>query len=129
VRRAEPTPDAAPERTTTEEDVNRKCERRISMSVMMFQAKVKAERVAELEAAARTVFSAVEQVHPEGMRYASAKLSDGVTFVILLGLEEGINNPLNQIPAYREFMGRLKDWLVEPASQEQLTVIGAYNLF
>jgi hypothetical protein len=99
------------------------------MSVMMFQAKVKAERVAELEAAARTVFSAVEQLQPKGMRYASAKLSDGVTFVILLELEEGINNPLNQIPAYREFMGRLKDWLVEPASQEQLTVIESYNLF
>src|SRR5262249_2773072 len=99
------------------------------MSVMMFQAKVKAESVAELEAAARTVFSAVEQVQPKGMRYASAKLSDGVTFVILLGLEEGINNPLNKIPAYREFLGRLKDWLVEPASQEELSMVGSYNLF
>jgi hypothetical protein len=34
------------------------------MSVMMFRAKVKAESVAELEAAARTVFSAAEQVQP-----------------------------------------------------------------
>jgi hypothetical protein len=99
------------------------------MSVMMFQAKVKVESVAELEAAARTVFSAVEQVQPKGMRYAAAKLSDGVTFVILLGLEEGLENPLNKIPAYREFLGRLKDWLVEPAIQEQLTVVGSYNLF
>jgi hypothetical protein len=63
------------------------------MSVMMFQAKVKAESVAELEAAARAVFSAVEQVQPKGMRYAAGKLSDRVTFVILLGLEEGIENP------------------------------------
>jgi hypothetical protein len=63
------------------------------------------------------------------MRYASCKLSDGVNFVILLGLEDETENPLNKMPAYREFLGSLKDWLVEPASQEQLTVVGSYNLF
>jgi hypothetical protein len=99
------------------------------MSVMLFRATVKAERVEEVGAAARAVFAALEQAPPEGMRYAACKLSDGVNFVILLGLEEGTENPLPAAPAYREFLGRLRDWLVEPAGQEPLTVVGSYNLF
>jgi hypothetical protein len=74
------------------------------------------------------VFAAVQQAQPKGMRYAACKLPDGVSFVILLGLQDGTENPLNAVPAYREFLGRLKDWLVEPASQDQLTVVGSYNL-
>jgi hypothetical protein len=98
------------------------------MSVMMFRAQVKEEHVVELEAAAKQVFSALEEAPPEGIRYAASKLPDGVTFVILLGLE-GAENPLNSVPEYRAFLGRLKDWLVAPASQEPLTVVGSYNLF
>lgn len=102
------------------------------MSVMMIRAKVKAERVAAVEAAARTVFSALEQDPPvgaEGMRYGVSKLPDGVTFVILLGLAGGIENPLNAVPAYREFLGNLNDWLAELPSQEPLTVVGSYHVF
>ena len=99
------------------------------MSVKMFRAQVKPEGAAELEAATRALFSAVGQAHPGGMRYAAFKLPDGVTFVGLLGLEDGLENPLTTLPAYREFLGRLKDWLVEPASQDELTVVGSYNLF
>jgi hypothetical protein len=99
------------------------------MSVMMFRATVKAESVLEVEEGARRVFSAVEQAQIKGMRYAVCKLSDGVTFVILLGLEGEMENPLNKLPVYREFLGRLKDWLVQPASQERLDPVGSYNLF
>jgi hypothetical protein len=98
-------------------------------SVTMIRATAKAESVAAVEAGARTVFAALEQDPPNGMRYAATKLPDGVTFLILLGMEEGTQNPLPAVPEYRAFLGNLKDWLVEPASQEQLTVVGSYNLF
>jgi len=99
------------------------------MSVMMLRAKVKAESVPELEAAARTMFAAIEQAQPKGVRYASCKLPDGVTFVALLELEEGIENPLPAVPAFRAFQEGLKDWLAEPPVPEQLTVVESYNLF
>lgn len=99
------------------------------MSVMLLRAKVKVERVADVEAAVRTMFSAIEQAQPRGVRYASCRLPDGVTFVILLELDEGIENPLPAILEFREFQEGLKHWLAEPPLPEQLTVIGSYNLF
>ena len=99
------------------------------MPVMMFRANVKSEHVAEVEAAAKTVFSALQDIQPQpqSMHCAAYKLSDGETFVIMLELAEGTENPLNSVPAYRQFLQSLKAWLVEPASQEQLTVVGSYN--
>jgi hypothetical protein len=38
---------------------------------MMVRAKVKADRVAEVEAAAKRMFSAIEEAQPQGARYAS----------------------------------------------------------
>jgi hypothetical protein len=99
------------------------------MSVMMFRANVKPESVPKLESAAKTVFAALEQLQPQptGMHYAAYKLADGVSFVILLSLADDTQNPLNNVPAYREFLHRLKDWLAEPAEQDQLTVLGSYD--
>jgi hypothetical protein len=57
------------------------------------------------------------------------QLPDSATFVILLQLEEGIENPLAAVPEFREFQANLKDWIAEPPTTEQLTVVGSYNLF
>jgi hypothetical protein len=99
------------------------------VSVTMIRAKVKAERVADVEAAATTMFSAIEQAQPEGVRYASCRVTDSGTFVILLQLEDGSENPLGAVPEFREFQANLKDWIAEPPTTEQVTVVGSYNLF
>ena len=99
------------------------------MNVLMVRAKVKAESVTEAEAAAEKMFAAIEQAQPEGVRYASCKLADGVTFVALLQLDEGVENPLPAIPEFREFQASLKDWVDGPPTPEELTVVGSYGLF
>jgi hypothetical protein len=104
------------------------------MPVMLLRAKVKAENVADVEAAVTTMFSAIHQAEPKGVRYASCKVAngavvDGATFVILLELEDGAENPLAAVPAFREFQQGLANWLAEPPLPEQLTVVGSYNLF
>jgi hypothetical protein len=101
----------------------------IPMSVMMIRAKVNADAVAEVEAAARAMFAAIDDAQPQGVRYASTKLPDGVTFVIFLGLDEGIENPLPAVPEFRDFQQSLPGWLAEPSAPEPLTVVGSYNLF
>ena len=63
------------------------------MSVTMIHAKVQAGAAAEVEGAAKRLFAAIEREQLKGIRYASSKLPDGVTFVILLQLEDGIDNP------------------------------------
>ncbi len=45
----------------------------------MIRANVKDERVADVEAAVKTMFSAIEQAEPQGVRYASCRLSDSST--------------------------------------------------
>lgn len=99
------------------------------MSVMMVRAKVKADSVDQVEASARRMFAAIEQAQPQGVRYASCKLPDGVTFVAVLELEDGTNNPLAALPEFREFQESLKGWMAEPPAAEPLTVVGSYRLF
>jgi hypothetical protein len=99
------------------------------MSVMMIRVKVKPENVNDVEAAAKTMFGALAKVQPKGVQYASSKLSDGVTFVIVLALESPKDNPLPAIPEFRAFQEGLKGWLAEPPMSEQLSIVGSYNLF
>lgn len=99
------------------------------MSVMMIRAKVREDKVADVEAAATEMFSAIERAQPGGVRYASCRLADSATFVILLQLEEGTENPLTAVPEFGEFQANLRDWLAEPPTTEQATVVGSYNLF
>lgn len=98
------------------------------MPLLMIRSKVDASHVAEVEAAVERAFAAIGRARPAGVRYASARLDDGETFVVLLDVE-GQDNPLNAIPEFVEFQDRLKDWIVEPPVPERLTVVGSYRLF
>jgi quinol monooxygenase YgiN len=99
------------------------------MSVRMIRAKIKADKVAELEKAVKELFTAIEAAQPQGVRYASCKLPDGVTYVILLALDDDENNPLGAVPAFRDFQENLKTWIAGPPAIEQLTPVGSYRLF
>lgn len=74
-------------------------------------------------------FTAIEAVQPQGVRHASCRLPDGVTYVILLGLDDDENNPLLSVPAFRDFQESLKTWIAEPPVVEELTPVGSYRLF
>ena len=98
------------------------------MSVMMVRAKVKPESVDEVEASAKKMFAAIDRAQPQGVRYASSRLPDGVTFVALLELERN-DNPLPTLPEFRAFQESLRGWVTEPPTAESLTVVGSYRLF
>src|SRR4029453_95698 len=59
-------------------------ERRSLMPVLMVRSKIKPENTPDIEAAINRVFSAIEQAQPAGVRYASSRLADGISFVVLL---------------------------------------------
>jgi hypothetical protein len=99
------------------------------MSVMMARPRVKPEHVAEVERSAKTMFAAIDEAGPEGVRYASCKLTDGETFVVLLEIDDDRENPLSAVPEFQAFQEGLKSWLAEPATPEWLTVVGSYRLF
>jgi quinol monooxygenase YgiN len=99
------------------------------MSVTMIRAKVKPENIADIEASVKAMFAAIEQAKPQGIRYSSYRLPDGTSYLILLELDEGIDNPLPGMPAFRSFQENLKGWLAEPPATEPLTTLGAYTSF
>ncbi len=99
------------------------------MNVLMVHSKVKAAHVNELEAAVKRVFVALQHEQPKGIRYTSCRLSDGVTYLAVLELDDGVDNPLPALPEFRTFQENLKHWCAEPPIPEQVTVIGSYRFF
>jgi hypothetical protein len=72
------------------------------MSVLMAQAKIKVESVSDVRAATKKMFAAINAAQPEGIRYASLLLSDGETFVAVVQLDDGLENPIPGFPEFRE---------------------------
>jgi hypothetical protein len=99
------------------------------MNVLMVQAKIKEENVADARAAVDKMIQALEEAQPAGVRYASCLLGDGVTFVALLKLADDGSHPLREFPAYQEMVKNLGQWYAEPPAAEQMTVTGSYELF
>ena len=98
-------------------------------SVTMIRATVRPEYVGEVEASLRIMFAALQQRALPGVQYASCRAPDGVTFVILLSLEQPLANPLPGVPEFLAFQAGLKTWLAGPPVAEQLTVVGSHRLF
>lgn len=99
------------------------------MSVLVVTSKVGVEHAGELEAAAERMFAALRREQPQGIRYASCRLADGVSYVAVLEVEDGVENPLPAIPEFQEFQQGLKSWVAEPPSAGPATVIGSYRFF
>ena len=99
------------------------------MSVQMVQAKIKAESVTDVQAAAKNMLAAINAAQPEGIRYASCLLPDGETFVALLQVDDGVENPLPSLPEFREFIEGVEASRAEPPNVQPLTVVGSYRLF
>ena len=97
------------------------------MRMITVRSKVKKESVAKVEAAIEKMLSAIQQERPKGMCFTSCKLPDGETFVNLLELEDGVENPLPGIAAAEDFRENRKSWVVEPPIREELEVVGSYR--
>jgi hypothetical protein len=74
------------------------------------------------------MFAALRQAQPEGIRYASFRLADGVTYVALLQVDDGVENPLPALPEFLEFQEGLKGWVAEAPDAGPATVVGSYGL-
>jgi hypothetical protein len=99
------------------------------MRVKLLHQKVKDGSVEQAEQAARRLFATLERVQPEGLHYASTRVADSSTFVALVELDEGVEDPRPAIPEFGRFLDELKDLLDGPPVIEQLDVVGSYELF
>jgi hypothetical protein len=96
------------------------------MRQVMVRYKVKPERVAENEALVRAVYEELADAEPDGIRYATFRLDDGVSFVHVALLSDG--QALSELPAFQRFTADVRDRCDEPPATADLHPIGAYRL-
>ena len=98
------------------------------MRQVMVSYKVKPEHVAENEALVRDVYEELGRVAPDGIRYATFRLDDGVSFVhVALQSDDG-PSPLPELSAFRRFAAGIEDRCDEPPAFSSMQPIGAYGL-
>jgi len=96
----------------------------------MVRYTLKADRVAENERLAVAVYDALKQVRPPGLRYATFRLEDGVSFIHIVSHEETDgSNALTSLPAFKAFSAGIKDRCEQPPVRVELTEIGSYGFF
>jgi hypothetical protein len=96
------------------------------MTRVMVRYTVKPDRVAENEQLVRDVYAELARTQPDGLRYATFKLPDGVSFVHLAAHAE--DNPLQRVEAFARFQEGIRDRCDEPPVVAQLEEVGSYRL-
>ena len=95
------------------------------MTRVMVRYKVKPEHVARNEALVRAVYEELHREEPGGLRYATFKLPDGVTFVHLAD-HDGGGSPLTGLDAFKAFQADLRERCDEPPVVSELSEIGSF---
>ena len=74
----------------------------------------------------RDVFAELAAERPDGLRYASFRLGDGVSFVHVAVLDAD-RNPLSDSAAFAKFQAGIKDRCADGPAASDATVIGSYR--
>ena len=96
------------------------------MRRVMVRYRVKPDHAAENEQLVRDVYEELAQLQPEGFRYGTFKLEDGITFVHL-ATHETDGNPLGRVEAFARFQENLRDRCDEPPVLTELEEVGSFR--
>jgi hypothetical protein len=96
------------------------------MRRVMVRYKVKHEQVARNEELVRAVYEELHRVGPSGLRYATFKLPDGLTFIHLADTDGGAGNPLTGLAAFTAFQTGVRERCDEPPVVSELSEVGSY---
>jgi hypothetical protein len=97
------------------------------MKRVMVRYRVKPEQVARNEQLVRAVYAELAERDPEGFRYATFKLDDGVTFVHLAVADDDSPFPAS-LPQFAEFQREIRERCDQPPVVSQLEEIGSFRL-
>jgi hypothetical protein len=98
------------------------------MKTVMVRYKTSEAHAHANEERVRAVFNELRSTAPQGIRYATYRLADGVTFIHIATLETPDKNPLAALPSFKEFQRQLKDRCVEPPVLTELSAVDSYGL-
>jgi hypothetical protein len=98
------------------------------MSKIMVRYKVKPERAQENVQLVRAVYEELERTRPAGLRYATFRLDDGVSFVhVAFNETEDGQSPLGELKAFGEFQRDVGERCSEPPVVSELYEVGSFR--
>jgi len=95
----------------------------------MIRYRVKPERAAENQQLVRAVYEELHETRPDGLRYTTLKLDDGVSFVHLAEHHEDSPNQLAPLATFKRFQEGIAERCDDPPVVSDVSTIGAYRLF
>jgi hypothetical protein len=98
------------------------------MKRVLVRYRVKPDRADENQALIEKVFEQLKAERPAGLRYASFRLEDDVTFVHIASIDtaDGIN-PLPELEAFKAFTQDIAERCDEPPVAMGMAEIGSYR--
>ncbi len=99
----------------------------MATTTRMIRYRTKPEHADENERLIREVYAELAAEDPDGLRYATFRLEDGVSFVHV-AVTDDEQNPLTSSPAFAAFQADLGERLAEGPSPAEATVIGNFGL-
>jgi quinol monooxygenase YgiN len=98
-----------------------------AMKTIMVRYKTSSPETSDKNAAlVRAVFEELRAKAPGGIRYASYRMADGVTFVHI-ATHEGATDALTTLPSFKEFQKDIKSRCAEPPVVTELSPVGSYE--
>lgn len=97
------------------------------MKTIMVRYKTSESLADANEALVRAVFAQLRDRSPTGLRYATYRLDDGVSFVHIATVEAIAENPLTALPAFKEFQKELKARCIEQPQFTELSAVDSYS--
>jgi hypothetical protein len=92
------------------------------MRHVIVQYRVHPDRAEENEALVRDVYAELHELEPDGLRYATYVLPDGVTFV-----HGERPTPLAGVPAFRRFQAGIAERCEDGPHAREVRRVGAYH--
>jgi len=100
------------------------------VGVTVVRYTTKPDRADENQALVERVFGELDASAPAGLRYATFRLADGVTFVHVASVEtDDGTNPLSSTSAFAAFLQGIGDRCEEGPLALDATVVGSYRFW
>lgn len=95
----------------------------------LIRYKTKPESADENQRLVEKVYAELAARDPGGVRYATLRLEDGVTFIhLFMSDSDDASNTLGAITAFAQFQRELAQRCVEQPLAQAATVVGSYRL-
>jgi hypothetical protein len=94
--------------------------------IRIVRYRTRPEAAEENQRLVEKVFADLGAEDPGGLRYATFRLADGVSFVHVV-VHEGDDDPLGASSAFAAFQQGIGDRVTEPPKADEATLVGSYR--